>query len=223
MDLAFFWGQTVPNWLMALAAMGAAVVFWWRKWDKKEAQQLREQDKAQAEKYRNEDKESYSAELAAERAERERVRQEDLDRLEEQRNADLANAQDSRNERIASGIRARWIIVKEGSLYKTANRWGLEIVNLNEFSASNLEIECTKQSNPLRFTLKELPPGRFYVGSERNGHTWEMAHLVSDNEVEDVVTSPGWRVTQISFVYGKRKFERSELLVPTVQELVEAA
>ena len=38
----YLWSETVPNWLMALSAVSAAVVFLWRRQDRQEARAARE-------------------------------------------------------------------------------------------------------------------------------------------------------------------------------------
>lgn len=38
----YIWSETIPNWLMAFTALAAAVVFAWRRQDRKEAQAARE-------------------------------------------------------------------------------------------------------------------------------------------------------------------------------------
>lgn len=43
-DGLYIFSETIPNWIMALSAMAAVVVFWWRKQDKRELAAQREEN-----------------------------------------------------------------------------------------------------------------------------------------------------------------------------------
>ncbi|UCR89162.1 hypothetical protein [Mycetocola spongiae] len=40
----YIWSETIPNWAMALSALSAAMVFVWRRQDRREQRELRESD-----------------------------------------------------------------------------------------------------------------------------------------------------------------------------------
>lgn len=192
----------VATLLAAAAALGAVVVFRWRKKDKAEAARNREEDRAEQARYRIED-----------RAENDRLRAEDKVEFARTRQLDLDAAAGARQVTIACGIRARWVILHEGALESEGQLWGLELCNSNDFSASHLVVECTHDGAPYAMKLDEVPPGIHFRPftrwkADQGQSPWELPRMIRDPDIWDVVTSPKYRVSRVTFVYGREKFVR---------------
>lgn len=186
--------------LLAAAALGAVVVFRWRKKDKAEAARHRIEDQQLNDKLRKEERES-----------QQRIRQADLEMIERRRTQDLAAIRESKNERIASRIRVRCAILCEGALDAEKRVWGVEVVNSNDFPAQDLRVECLWNKEKKEIKLGELPPGRYFIASkpEQRRYPWALARLIEKADIWDVLTSPGYRVNLVEFSYGAERFERS--------------
>ncbi|WP_156175018.1 MULTISPECIES: hypothetical protein [unclassified Leucobacter] len=203
----------VATLLAAAAALGAVVVFRWRKKDKAEAARNREEDRDEQARLREED-----------RAENERLRSEDKAEFARIRQQDLDVATGMKQETIACGIRARWVILRDGALESDGKLWGIELCNSNDFSASHLVVECTQDGASYVMKLDEVPPGIHFRPftlrkAEQGQNPWELPRLIRDSDIWDVVTSPKYRVNTVTFVYGRDRFVRRAGVALVVERL----
>lgn len=199
MDWLYVFSETVPNTIMAIAAAGAAVVFIWRRNDKREAKQLRDDDRAEVARLRQQD-----------RDEQARIRQADLDAHQAQRLEDLAAIRDARRERIAERMMIRPVILREGAPGTESGTWGMEVQNLNYFSVQDLCVEFLWNGKDGKLTFPEIPPGQHFFGSdmELKVISAKFTQMIRESDIQDVVTSRGYRVERIAFSHGAERFQR---------------